>query len=1012
MRSRFLFALFACLLATALFTVGCGGGGGDDSISSPTSATNPGSNEGNTSGSGVATGLASSNAVSQSVRMNIRAAVTAPATGAQVIAGDYNEAGEFVDFGVATTTDDNGYYRLERLPTGRKNIVIRVTTRLGEIMEGILPLIDENVIASAPVIDPKTKYQAKLVKFAEKFDATFEINLGEILSIIPPGQLPTTDTDLEKIAQAFVNREKAQLQTFRAAGLADDKFLQFRKYAFDLQNQINAGIAEGLYGPTEGWQLFNDQLRLMARTLGLPSDVMLALQDIDTSMVATALPPSVSNLPQIQQQIEYQHILAKLEGLRTALKVLTPTYLPQADYELIAAGVERISTALKTAPDATSVETILRTDTLHGLFQAAFKTIFTNLDLLSGAPPMIARLYPSPTEVQAVQTAAGGFIPDLEDMTVAYALRGQTTPTVTNPTPTQITSFHDAIKDLMVGKIMANLNLTEAQATALFVLLMQGPELGFSYVPSEIPQTGIIEELPSEIMGVIVASGSSLYIQPPTGFPEAPAEFGGFIAKVATESLINGQVVTATSTPHIYSGSYTQKPALNTPPTFKITGIINGTVTIPELNRMTFTGGPLEQDANGKFWFGLGKPVATEFVPTSDMVANTMQGFLGRMVEIEGMITEKRPAPDYGPAVVEVYAIMPASMTGYIPPDVDLPTVPVYGTLLEDQSGLWSFNKEATEPRNMFKFTWTVGNTATSAYVDFNPDGLDKVPQFRYQNQASGRDLWESDGHTVTISGKAFTAPDGALRIFMTTFLDESTVWPDATTIYTPPAPPTTGIPMTNQVGTWTVDPNPTDGTKAFKFTWLVNNVATSAYVAFDPATLDKTPDFRFQDPTNGHDMWESNDHQVLLTGSLSPDGMHLFITKFVDQSTIWPPVDTMPKNTVMRIRGILLPYNGPTTFAIGHYEVFTGTNWVPATFSENVSPDVILEPGAPAQLGLVQIFGDGSQSPYGVDLTGTWAAPTLLPGDPTVTQLHFIPATARAITAAYNPPGGWTFGN
>ncbi len=1007
MRSRFLFVLFACLLATALFTVGCGGGGGDDSIAGPTSATNPGSNEGNTSGNGVAAGLASSNAVSQSVRMNIRAAVTAPATGAQVIAGDYNEAGEFVDFGVATTTDDNGYYRLERLPTGRKNIVIRVTTRLGEIMEGILPLIDENVVASAPVIDPNTKYQAKLVKFAEKFDATFEINLGEILSIIPPGQLPTTDADLQTIAQAFVNREKAQLQTFRAAGLADDKFLQFRKYAFDLQNQINAGVAEGLYGPSEGWQLFNDQLRLMVRTLGLPSDVMLALQDIDSSLVATALPPSVSNLPQIQQQLEYQHILAKLEGLLAALKVLTPTYLPQADYDLIAAGVERISLALKTAPDAASVETILRTDTLHGLFQAAFKTIFTNLNLLTGAPPMIARLYPSPTEVQAVQTTAGGYIPDLEDMTVAYAIRGQTTPTVTNPTPTQITSFHDAMKDLMVGKIMANLNLSEAQATALFVLLMQGPEMGFSHVPSEIPQTGITDEqLPSEIMGIIVASGTDLYIQPPAGFPDAPAEFGGFIAKVDPTNFHN-YLVTATTTPHIYSGTYTAPPAFHIPPTFKITGIINGTITIPELNKMTFTGGPLEKDANGKFWFGLNKPVATEFVPTSDMVANTMLGFVGRMVQIEGMITEKRP--DYGPSKVDVYAIFLASMTGYIPPEAELPTVPVYGgTQLEETSGLWSFDKEATEPRNTFKFTWTVGNTATSAYVDFNPDALDKVPQFRYQNQVSGRDLWESNGHTVTISGNAFTASDGTHRIFMTTFIDESTVWPDPEVPFTPPSAPETGTPVASLTGAFVFTPE--NATQPFEFAWMDGGTHI-AVVEFDMATLQKTPAFRYQDPINGHDMWESHLHTVIVDGMLSADGTHLFITRFVDASTEWPARETMPTNTGMKLRGVLLP-EGPTTFSVTHFEISTGTAWVHFPLPLNVLPDVLIDPTPETQNLILDIFS-GSSNPVGIELSGTWGASTPDLVDQTKQVLHFVPTTARGITAT--PPEGdhgWLFGN
>ncbi len=1000
MRSRFLYVLFACLLATALFTVGCGGAGGDDGISNPASAANPEANEGGISGNGVATGYASSNAVSQSIRMAVRARVTSPAADARVIAGDYNEAGEFVSFNKETTTDENGFYRLTGLPTGRKNIVLRVLFG-NEIMEGILPLIEDGAIATAPLIDPTTKYQAMLVKYAEAYDATFEVNLGEILSIIPPSKIPQAPADLMKIAQAFVNREKAQLQTFRAAGFADAKFIEFRKIAFDLQNKINAGIAEGLYTAEEGWQLFNDQLRLMARTLGLPADVMLALQDIDNTMINNALPTDAT----ISLQFQYQHILAKLEGLLTALKVLTPTYLPQADYDLIAAGVERVSLALKTAPDASTIGILLKNDALHSLFQAAFKTIFTSLRLLEGAPPLIARLYPTPTEVQAVQAAAGGYVPDLGAMTVSYAIRGQTTPTVTNPTPTQVTSFHDAIKDLMVRKIMANLpGLTQAQATALFVLLMQGPEMGFSYVPSEIPPDGIVDQVGSEIMGIIVENGSNVYIQPPAGFPAGPEQFGGFIALIDPESTIK----TATSTPHIYIGYYTAKPTASTPPTFRITGMNDGVVTIPEFNKMTFTGGPLERDSAGKFWFGLGKPVATEFVPTSDLIANAMQGFLGRMVQIEGMITEKRPAPDYGPAVVEVYAIILASMTGYIPPQITPPTVPVYGTLLENQSGLWSFDKNANEPRNMFKFTWTVGGTATSAYVDFNPDGLDKYPQFRYQNQVSGRDLWESDGHTVTISGKAFTASDGSHRIFMTTFVDESVVWPDPMVPFTPPSAPTTGTNVTNLKGTWVF--NPANATQPFEFTWMDNGTHI-AFVEFDAASINKTPLFRYQDPINGHDMWESHLHSVTVSGKLSDDGKHLFITSFLDESTEWPPAQAMPTNTGMKLRGVLLP-EGPSTFSVTHFEISTGTAWVPFTFPDNLMPNVLLDPTPETQNLLLNIYSAGTY-PVGVELSGTWGASTPYPMDMTKMVLHFVPKTAKGVTAT--PPDGnhgWLFGN
>jgi|GEM_PF-2256050 len=1001
MKSRYLFALFACLLVTALFTVGCGGGGSDDSISSPTGSNNPGTYEGTTSGSGVATGYVSSTAISQSVRMSVKSSVTSPAANATIEAGDYNEQGNFVAFGQTATTNDKGFYQLIKLPTGRKNIVIRVTLPTG-VLEGILPEIKEGETASAPVIDPQTIYQSKLVKFAEKFDATFEINLGEILSVIPASKLPTTDTALEQIAQAFVNREKAQLQTFRAAGLADAKFVEFREFAFALQSKTNAGIADGLYSAEEGWKLFNDQLRLLARTLGLAPDVQLALQDVDSSMVNNSLPQGIVDTG-VQQQLQYQNITAKLEGLLAALKVLTPTYLPQTDYDMIAAGVERIATALKTAPNAAAVETILKSDSLQGLIQAAFKTIYAQLNLLSGQPPLITKLYPNPADIQLIKTTTG-YIPELASLTVSAAVRAQT---VTPPTPTQISAYHNAIKDLIISKIKVFLpTLTTDQATALFVLLMKGPEMGFSYVPAEIPATGITSELPSQIMGVIVTSNSSLYIMPPAGYPEGPQAFGGFLAKLDPSSTINSTAVTATTTPHVYSGTYTVKATLNTPPTFKITGIINTTITVPELAKMSFTGGPLERDANGDFWFGLGQIISTKFVPDSETVKNAMQNLLGKAVQMEGIIVEKRPAPDFGPKLVKVFGIIPASSTGFIPPDVVIPTIPTIGTDITAQSGLWSFDKSPTNPANMFKFSWAVDGVTKSAYADFDPNSLVKLPQFRFQNASSGRDMWESDGHTVTVTGKL--ASDGS-RLFITKFVDESTVWPNPEVPFAPPAPPTQGKVLTNLVGTWTVSVNTADSTKTFKLSWAVNGVATSAYVAFDPATLDKTPKFRFQDATNGHDMWESNDHQVTVTGTLSPDGTNLFITRFVDQSTVWPPISTLPTSSAMKIRGVLIPLEG---FNIGHIEVSTGTKWVAFPPQAGVSPDIAIDAPPTILQQLQTIFGTGTNSPYGIELTGTWGVPTTIPGIPPVQKLHFIPTTARSITARFDTLLGWVFGS
>ncbi|HOY67387.1 MAG TPA: hypothetical protein PLP29_10890 [Candidatus Ozemobacteraceae bacterium] len=892
-----------CLIATALLLTGCGGGGGGDDLL-PGGSNNPGTNEGLTAGNGVATGFVSNAPISRSIRGSMLRSVSNPAANILVEAGDYDDRGAFVPFGQRTTTNASGYYKLTGLPTGRRNIVLRAILG-GTILEGILPEILEGKTASAPVIDPNSIFQAKLVQFAEDFDATFEVNLGEILSVIPLDKLPTLDdTELAKIAQAFVNREKAQLETFRQAGLGDAKFVEFREFAFTLQREICEGIAQGLYSEAEGWQLFGDQLRLRARSLGLPPDVLLGLQDADGTLIGETL-PGIVNDPEVTRQLEAQILTGKLEGIIAALKVMTTMStpaLPPADYQLISDSLERLTTTLKAAPSADAVRSMFQADPVHGLIQAAFKTVFTNLKLFEGTPPLITRLYPAPVETQLIDATAG-YKTGLDQLTLAASVRKLTAPS-TPPTPDQLTIYHDAIRDLIIGKILANVpviaNAANAKdlAAALFVLLMQGPEMGFAYIPSDIPQnpTG---DLPGRIMGVIVKpheNDPALYIQPPEGFPEGPASFSGFLAMVADGSLIGGQPVTATTTPHVYTGYYTTKPDVtnSTPPSFRITGYADDVVTIPVLEPMTFTGGPLERDAEGAFWFGLTQKIRTKFIPDpnsgSAALENAMQSMLGMAVTMEGIIIEKRPEPDYGPAVVKVFAIRPASDTGFVPPSIEIPGEPAEGAEISSQSGLWSFNQASADPRNMFKFSWSEGTVTKSAYVVFDPNALTKTPAFRYQDQTNGRDLWESDGHTVVISGKLFTDTDGFQRIFMAVFADTSTVWPNPAVPFAPPEEPTSGTVITNLNGILSFDPNSTDPGTAFKLLWTKDTVRYSAYVAFDPATLEKTPKFRYQDAVGGHDMWESAGHTVMVSGLLSPDGTRLFITKLSDSSTVWPP--------------------------------------------------------------------------------------------------------------------------
>jgi len=235
---------------------------------------------------------------------------------------------------------------------------------------------------------------------------------------------------------------------------------------------------------------------------------------------------------------------------------------------------------------------------------------------------------------------------------------------------------------------------------------------------------------------------------------------------------------------------------------------------------MPFIGGPLERDSAG-FWFGLSIPGAkrTEFRPKDDAVKNAMQGFVGKMVKMEGIIIEKRPAPDYGPAVVKVFSISLAPTTGYIPPNVEIPTLPPNGIALNDKVGIWTFYSNVATPSEMFKFSWQEGTETKSVFVVFDPQNLQKTPDFRYNDPNNGRDLWESHGHTVHLWG--FLAPDKPY-LFITKFLDESTVWPRPDDPFTTPAPPPNGTTITDQSGVWRFDTKAIEPKFMYKFKWTI----------------------------------------------------------------------------------------------------------------------------------------------------------------------------------------------
>jgi len=300
----------------------------------------------------------------------------------------------------------------------------------------------------------------------------------------------------------------------------------------------------------------------------------------------------------------------------------------------------------------------------------------------------------------------------------------------------------------------------------------------------------------------------------------------------------------------------------------------------------------------------------------------------------------------------------------------------------------------------MYKFKWTVNGVEKSAFVDFDPNTLDKTPPFRFKDQINGHDLWQSASHTVKITG--VVAQDGT-RLFMTKFVDESTVWPTPQDLLPPVATPTSGTPLPATTGIWSFDPL-AEPMNSFKFTY--GNPARSVYVDVNPQTLgpNKIPKFRIDDPVFGHDLPESNGHQVTVEGTLTPDG-RLFLTKFTDQSTQWPVIPFKFRGTFAKgdNRGIVM-----------HPEILVGTNWVKAHVPmETTFPDFYIFPANSNAGAQLAAFPPAGGDPIGAEGFGTWASPTQeLNGSAYLSRLNINFSSLRQISVAWVDGVGWVFGN
>ncbi len=330
-------AIFLAFLCSLMLT-GCGGGGGGGGFISP---VGPG-----TGTAGTVEGYVSTASLNNKVRANLAATLETPAENAdvQLIALDPATGGE-IPLGTGRT-DDKGYYQISFTSSLAilRNLIVRATAN-GRTFEALLPRVVNGRMVRAPTMDPESGLPVKIVKEAAKFGRHLDINLGEVLSVLPEGALQELEGKIAELVRNLVAREQAM------EGKFGTKMPARRQFAFELQQRINEAIEKGEMTPAEGWKLFDRELAAKAAELGFSAADRQALDDMDQTFVYEPF------LPEIKRTADWQTTAAErlkarklrfLEVITESVRTLVPD-VEEAGYQEFFALADKIAAALEAA---------------------------------------------------------------------------------------------------------------------------------------------------------------------------------------------------------------------------------------------------------------------------------------------------------------------------------------------------------------------------------------------------------------------------------------------------------------------------------------------------------------------------------------------------------------------------------------------------------------------------------------------------------------------------------------
>jgi hypothetical protein len=316
------------VLAAALFLfTGCGGGGSSSSPLNPVSPGNP-TTPGTT---GSVSGYVSQSKVSGSLRTNVGASLANPMTGAacQLIA--IAQGGAETVLGT-TQTDANGYYLFNSVqnPTSAKNLIVRASSG-ATVHECVLPQMKAGLTVQAPTIDPQTSVQAKVVKQAALSGDPGQLNLAELLAVLPPDLLEVLETKIQEVVENFLARENARRQKLGANANT------LLSYSFEIQQEINEMIERGELSASEAWKKYALLMEAKAKSLGISAENLKSISDLDQIFLLEPFsddfsdPDSWEEYEKIKREQLRERKLKALDLLVTSFNVLAPDFVEFAE---------------------------------------------------------------------------------------------------------------------------------------------------------------------------------------------------------------------------------------------------------------------------------------------------------------------------------------------------------------------------------------------------------------------------------------------------------------------------------------------------------------------------------------------------------------------------------------------------------------------------------------------------------------------------------------------------------